>query len=149
MLDQNQLEAKPQKDRMLGNILVTGIACMGRHGANPIERESPQQIIVDVIMEVDLAAASRTDSLEDTVNYAAIYDKVIGIVRNTSFTLMERLAAEIATEVLHDSRIASVEVAVSKPQLLEGATPKVRLNVPRGAYLRSLHYARLESEAKP
>lgn len=99
----------------------------GRHGANPGERERPQPFDVDLILEVDVKRARRSDALEDTVDYAAIEARVRSIVETTSFALLERLGQEILDAVFSDRRIASAEIALAKPELLAGATPIVRL----------------------
>jgi dihydroneopterin aldolase len=99
----------------------------GRHGANPGERDTEQPFDVEIHVEMDLTHASFSDDLGDTLNYAELHERVAGIVQSTSFMLLERLAAEILNAIFRDPRVVRAEVCIAKPQLLDGATPSVRL----------------------
>lgn len=117
-------------------IAVNGIRAYGRHGANPGERDVEQPFDVDVQMELDLTAASQSDDLGDTLNYAQVHERVVAVVQSTSFMLLERLAASIAQEIFRDARVARAEVRIGKPQLLGGATPSVLLRRDNPRYRR-------------
>jgi dihydroneopterin aldolase len=99
----------------------------GRHGANAGERDTEQPFDVEIHVEMDLTDASVSDDLGDTLNYAELHERVVDIVRSTSFILLERLAAEILNAIFRDPRAVRAEVRIAKPQLLDGATPSVRL----------------------
>ena len=79
------------------------------------------------MLQVDLSASSRSDLLTDTVHYAVLYARLVEIVEGTSFSLLERLAAELRGAVPDDPRIHTAELSVAKPQLLDGATARVTL----------------------
>jgi len=88
---------------------------LGAHGALPEERDRPQPFEVDLDLAVDLAAAGRTDSLADTVDYGMVATTVEHVVTGESHHLLERLASRIGDDVLAaDPRIASVTVTVRK-----------------------------------
>lgn len=108
-------------------IEVRGIRAYGRHGANPGERDAEQPFDVDVRLELDLSAAEQSDDLADTVDYAAMHARVAGVVRSTSYALLERLAAAIFEAIFEDERVARAHVRIAKPHLLDGATPSVAL----------------------
>ncbi|HKU67646.1 MAG TPA: dihydroneopterin aldolase [Candidatus Baltobacteraceae bacterium] len=108
-------------------ITLSGVRAYGRHGANPGERDAEQAFEIDVRVEMDLTGASFSDDLGDTLNYAELHERVVGIVQSTSFALLERLAAEIANAVFRDPRVVRAEICIAKPQLLDGATPGVCL----------------------
>jgi len=111
----------------MDRITLSRIVASGRHGANPGERERSQPFHLDIELELDLSAAAASDALADTVNYAEVYARVVKIVEQRSYQLLERLAAEVAADVLEDSRVVRVRVCVQKPELLDGATPSVTL----------------------
>jgi 7,8-dihydroneopterin aldolase/epimerase/oxygenase len=92
---------------------------MARHGMLPHEKVEPQPFEIDVVLHADLARASETDALDDTVDYAALHELVGSIVEGPSFELIEALAGAIARAVLAatDSKLVdAVEVRVRKPQ---------------------------------
>ena len=55
---------------MSDQIFLTGIAGFGYHGLFDHERKNGQDFFVDVALTLDLAAASKSDEIHDTVNYA-------------------------------------------------------------------------------
>jgi dihydroneopterin aldolase len=108
-------------------ITLRGIRAYGRHGANPGERDRRQAIEIDLVAELDLKAAKRTDDLTQTLDYAALHERVVRIVSTTSFALLEALGGALLDAVLADDRIARATVTLSKPKILAGATPSVTL----------------------
>jgi len=108
-------------------IRLRGIRAYGKHGANPGERDAEQPFDLDIAVHIDLTAAGFSDDLGDTLNYDALHGRVVAVVQSTSFQLLERLAAEIVNVIFADARVARAEVEIAKPELLDGATPSVRL----------------------
>lgn len=108
-------------------IRLQRIRAYGRLGTEPEERERRQRIEVDVTAEIDLRAAAKSDDLRDTLDYAALRDRLVRIVSTTSYALLERLASDLLDAVFVDKRVASAKITLSKPEILEGATPFVTL----------------------
>lgn len=57
-------------------IELEGMYFRAYHGCLESERLNGNDFIVDFSAEYDFSAASQSDNLEDTLNYAAIYDLV-------------------------------------------------------------------------
>lgn len=108
-------------------IAINGIHALGRHGAYPGEKDAPQPFDVALHLYADLSAASASDALGDTVDYAELHRRVVAIVEGPSFDLLERLAAEIVRAAFADERVLGAEVTIGKPGRLEGATATVTL----------------------
>jgi dihydroneopterin aldolase len=111
----------------MDRITLTGLRVYGHHGANPGERERAQAFDVSVIAEIDLHAASTSDDLDDTLDYAALHARIVTAVETTSYALIERLANDVLDAVFADHRVARAEVTIAKPAILDGATPSVTL----------------------
>ncbi len=111
----------------MDRIALRGLRVMGRHGANPGERDREQPFDIDVVAELDLRTAQRSDDLSDTLDYAALRDRIAQVVSSTSYALLERLAGDVLDAVFADPRVVRAEVTIAKPALLEGATPAVTL----------------------
>jgi len=116
---------------MEDEIDLRGIRAYGRHGANPGERDHPQAIDVDLRLRIDLSRARESDDLADTLDYAALHERIVAVVRDRSFALLEALADAIVRVVSEDARVRAVEVRVAKPRLLAGATPSVTVRTER------------------
>ncbi len=113
-------------------ISLHGIRAFGRHGARVGERDTPQPLDVDVEIELDLARARASDALSDTLDYSTVHAKIVEVVRERSYTLLERLAEEIASAIIADPLVRAVAVTISKPEILDGATPSVSVRAERG-----------------
>ena len=100
---------------MNDRIELRGLRIRGNHGVFEHERVDGQEFVIDVLLDVDVAAAARSDDLADTVDYGALAAKVASIVGGEPVNLIETLAARIADSCLEDSRIDTVEVRVHKP----------------------------------
>ncbi|HEY8312805.1 MAG TPA: dihydroneopterin aldolase [Candidatus Baltobacteraceae bacterium] len=111
----------------MDRISLRGMRVYGRHGANPGEREGDQPFDIDLVLDIDLRPAERSDELADTLNYDALHQTLAGVVRATSYALLERLAGELLDEVFRDPRVAAAELTIGKPGLLDGATPAITL----------------------
>jgi D-erythro-7,8-dihydroneopterin triphosphate epimerase len=90
-------------------------------GINDEERVNKQDVVINITLHCDLRQAGRSDDIADTVNYRAIKKQVIAKVEQSQFFLVERLAEEIASTCLQDTRVRSVRVLVEKPGALRFA----------------------------
>lgn len=53
--------------------MLKGLVFHGYHGVLEEERRLGQKFVVDIEASADLSRAGATDDLQDTVNYAAVY----------------------------------------------------------------------------
>lgn len=111
----------------MDEIAITGIRAYGRHGAYAGEKDRPQAFDIALKLEVDLARACGSDRLADTVDYAHIHRRVVELVQQRSFDLLERLGAAVLEVAFADERVLAAEVSIGKPELLDGATATVTL----------------------
>ena len=101
---------------MSDQINITGIKAFGYHGVLPHEAIEGQEFIVDLLINLDLQAASRSDQLTDTVNYADLAQIVHENIVGERVQLIERLAGRIADEIKAAyPQILSISVTVHKP----------------------------------
>jgi dihydroneopterin aldolase/D-erythro-7,8-dihydroneopterin triphosphate epimerase len=90
-------------------------------GIFPEERREKQDIIINVTMYGDLGNACRSDCIEDTIDYKAVKLRILEAVEKSRFSLVERLAEEVARLCLEDPLVRRVTVAVDKPGALRFA----------------------------
>jgi dihydroneopterin aldolase len=84
------------------------------HGVEPHEKNVPTKIEVDLEVETDLGEAGRTDDLNESVDYAQLYDEVAHVVTGPSRNLLESLAEEIAVRVLEIEGCSAATVTLRK-----------------------------------
>lgn len=99
----------------MDRITVSGVEAFGHHGVLPHEREYGQRFSVDLVLELDLAPAARSDHLDDTIDYGRLSGDVAAIVAGEPVDLIEALAGRVADRCLDDPRVQAVEVTVHKP----------------------------------
>ncbi len=100
----------------VGTVRLINAVFYAHHGVMQEEHRIGGRYEVDVVMDVNFEEAARTDSLDLTVDYEAIYKVVKKIVTENNFYLIEKLAYLIANEVVETYDIVlGVEVTVRKP----------------------------------
>jgi dihydroneopterin aldolase len=92
-------------------LFLTGIEAMGRHGANPGEKDEPQAFVADLDVEVEAAA----DDLASTADYRTLIAQAREVVQTTSFELLETLAHAVADRMLQQAGVVSATAIVHKP----------------------------------
>jgi dihydroneopterin aldolase len=112
-------------------IELRGIRAFGHHGADPGEKLVAQPFDIDVTLEIDLSAARKSDALSDTLDYSTLHTTIVGLVRERSYDLIERLGEDVLAAILADPRVQRASVRIAKPALLAGATPVVTLHTSR------------------
>jgi dihydroneopterin aldolase len=111
----------------MDRIKLSGVRVHGRLGVTATERAAAQPLDVDLTIECDLSAASRSDEFAETIDYARLHARIVTVVAGASYALLERLARAILDAVFEDARVVGAEVTVAKPRVLDGATPSVTL----------------------
>jgi dihydroneopterin aldolase len=92
-------------------IRLRGIRAAGRHGANPGERDQPQEFEVDLEVVVDPAG----DDLDDTTDYRVLRDVVVRTVAEESHQLLESIARSVVDAVRSDPHVIGATAVVRKP----------------------------------
>ena len=96
-------------------ISLRGLRARGRHGVYPEERSNGQEFLVDVLLEVDLAPAARSDRVTDTVHYGELAEALVAVVAGEPVNLIETLAVRLLDVCLADPRVGAATVTVHKP----------------------------------
>ncbi|MCC6776713.1 MAG: dihydroneopterin aldolase [Hyphomicrobiales bacterium] len=108
---------------MSDTVFVHGLSLHAYHGVMQHEAKVGQSFLLDLILDIDLAEASRTDKLAHTVGY----DQVVDIARDAfcgrRYRLVEAAAGAVADAVLDRFRkVTRVKVTVHKPHAPIAAT---------------------------
>lgn len=97
-------------------ILLTKLGFFGFHGVMPEENTLGQRFFIDLTCGVDLRKSGRSDSLENTVSYADIYDVVKEAFEEKRFKLIEALAQHIVDKLfVAFPTMGWIRIAVHKP----------------------------------
>ncbi len=99
----------------LDTITLTGLRADAFHGVFDHERRDGQVFIIDVVAHLDLAAAGRSDDLEQTLHYGVLAEEVVTAVERDPVDLIETVAERVAAVVLAHSAVKLVVVTIHKP----------------------------------
>jgi len=100
-------------------IFIKDLEIFPRIGATLEERAIPQRISVDITIEADLSEASRSDSLQDTIDYNLIIRLVQETAARGEYCLIERLAGAVADDLWALDRVRSLVISFKKHQVRE------------------------------
>ena len=116
----------------MDRIELSGMEFFGYHGCFDEERRQGQNFVADVVLHLSTQAAGRTDDLEKSVDYAAVFEDVREVVEGAAKNLIEAVAEKIAANLLARYPVERVEVAVHKPAApLAGAFRDVCVRIER------------------
>ena len=100
----------------MDSIKLMGMAFFGYHGDEPEETKLGQRFYIDVEMFLDLSRVGRTDCLEDSVNYVAVYEMVKRRAEGKPCKLLERLAGLVNGDIMENfPLVMKVTTTVHKP----------------------------------
>src|SRR5262245_30100999 len=108
---------------MTDSVFVSGLALHAYHGVMQHEAKVGQTFHLDLVLDIDLAEASRTDKLAHTVGYDQVVDIASQAFCARRYRLVEAAAGAVADAVLEKFvRVTGVRVTVHKPHAPIAAT---------------------------
>ena len=103
----------------MDKILITNLRARGIIGVYKHERETPQDILINLTLYTDTRRAAETDSLGDCVNYDALSRKVKKHAESARRLTVEALAEDIAKICLEEIGVKETRVCVEKPEAID------------------------------
>lgn len=99
----------------LDQIIVQGIEFYAYHGVPDAEQQIGHRYRVDLVADIDLREAGRTDDLRHTVSYGDLARLVIQIGTSQQRRLLESLAEQMCAAILEQfPAIQRVELTIAK-----------------------------------
>ncbi len=116
----------------MDTIFINGLETRFHVGVPDAERAQPQRLLLWLALEHDFSAAAATDDLNETINYAAVAQRLLRLGDGREWKLIETLAVEIADLMLREFGARRATVEVRKFILPETESVAVRVTRPRG-----------------
>ncbi len=79
------------------------------------EKRNPQKVIFDIEMATDISRASKSDSIEDALDYKAVSKRIKQYALENHFELIETLGDRIADLILNEFGVEWLKLTISKP----------------------------------
>lgn len=105
----------------MATIRITNLRLRTIIGINEWERDTRQDVVINVTMDFDAGRAAKSDNIRDTVDYKTITKKIIKLVEESQFFLLEAMADRVLAIAMEDPKVLSAAVRVDKPQALRFA----------------------------
>ncbi|MEM3342537.1 MAG: dihydroneopterin aldolase, partial [Thermoplasmata archaeon] len=98
-----------------------------------LEKKQGQRFFIDLEMECNIEKACVSDRLNETVNYAKVFDRVKSMVEGQRFELIEALGHRIALSLLYElPNIEKVSIAIRKnPFTIRGSLDCIQVMLVR------------------
>lgn len=87
-------------------------------GTKKEERIKPQELIINIQINLDRTKAQTTDKLKDTLDYELVKNRIRDFVMKSDFFLIEHLANKITDLVLEEKYVSGVRIEIDKPEAL-------------------------------
>jgi dihydroneopterin aldolase len=95
-------------------IFIRSLAVSSRIGVTASERAFPQRLLLDIEIVPKVPFAQMADALEETVDYAAVSQEIIGLCAEKERKLLESLAVHCADHILQHHPVHRVLVRIRK-----------------------------------
>ncbi len=112
-------------------IVLENMRLLAVIGAEAPERQLVQEVRVDLEIAVEMSVARRYDRLAGTLDYAQLHARCLAAAQATPVALLEHLGERLLALVTSEPNVLWAKIALAKPGLLAGATPRVVLSARR------------------
>ena len=85
------------------------------------ERRIKQTLTFDIEMDADTGKAAQSDSIDDTVSYEAVANRLTGYVGASEFELLETLAEKVAGILRDEFKVRWCRLRLNKHGAVRGA----------------------------
>ncbi|MPQ48869.1 dihydroneopterin triphosphate 2'-epimerase [Marinifilum sp. N1E240] len=90
-------------------------------GFNPDELRNKQDVVINMTIKANVEEAIKNDDVENSYNYKTITKKVITLVQEGKFKMLENLTQQILDLILLNPQVEWAKVEVDKPHALRFA----------------------------
>ena len=116
----------------MGIIRLNNMNFYGYHGVYDFEKEQGANFEIDLELFTSLTKSSKSDNIEDTINYEDVYELVKKAFGSKSYFLLEKLADSISKSIFEEHKIDKLIIRVRKINApLDGKLDSVEIELKR------------------
>jgi len=115
----------------MDKIIIRDLIARGIIGINDWEREKPQEILINIELQVNLRQAGKSDDIRDSVSYRTIAKRAQTHAETAGRLTVEALANDLARICLEEPGVQRALVRVEKPGAVR-FTRSVGVEIERG-----------------
>ena len=99
---------------MADKIVIERLEFQGRCGITAEERRQPQPMAVDLELDCETRSAGGSDDLADTVDYAAVVERIVDLGGREICALLESLAEKMLTMLFTEFPVSRARLWLRK-----------------------------------
>lgn len=103
------------------NILIEDLKIEALVGVHPWEQLVKQPLSISLEATTDFYLASKKNSLENTLNYQSICERIEQLVSEEPILLLEAIAEKIANNLSQSFKITALKLTIKKPCAIKKA----------------------------
>jgi dihydroneopterin aldolase len=100
-------------------VFISGLIASTTIGVYDHERNTRQDLIIDLELGYDARKAGVSDSFEDALDYAAISRRAQDFVEQTSYYLIEAVAEQLSQILFDEFPIMQLKIKITKPRAVD------------------------------
>ncbi len=105
-------------------------------GINDDEKKNKQDVVINIRIHYHAEKAVTFDMIDEALNYRTITKKVITLVEQNRFLLLERMTDEVLSLVMKHPQVMWADVTIDKPHALRFAdSVSICLSARREGYM--------------
>jgi dihydroneopterin aldolase len=116
---------------MTDQIIIEAMKYDAFIGIHESEKQKKQPITIDIKLNYNLKKAGTTDQYSDTICYSAVYQKVVDVINQKQYQLVEHLAETICHHILSDFPITQITIKILKTAAIKNCSG-VGVEITRG-----------------
>lgn len=103
----------------MDKIIINGLLIDTIIGVYDWEREKSQRVILNLVLKTDLNGPMRSDKVADTIDYAAIVERIEKLAEQHRPELLERFADLIFVDLFAAFPVTEIQLQILKPDILQ------------------------------
>ncbi len=101
---------------MSDTIFINGLVLHAYHGVMPHESKVGQPFILDLVLDIELSQAAKSDKVADTISYDQVVGTASEAFQARRYKLIEAAGAAVGDAILAIyPRVTQIRVTVRKP----------------------------------
>ncbi|WP_372870419.1 dihydroneopterin triphosphate 2'-epimerase [Shewanella sp.] len=105
----------------IATIRIKNLRLRTHIGIKEDEIQNKQDVIINVVIAYHAEQAQQSDNMDDALNYRTITKRIIALVEDNRFSLLEHLTARILDIASEHPSVNEARVEVDKPHALRFA----------------------------
>ncbi|MFW5805999.1 MAG: FolB domain-containing protein, partial [Bacteroidales bacterium] len=94
----------------MATIYIKDLLLRTEVGFNPHELGKKQDLMLNIAIEYITTGEEMSDDPSDALNYRDICKKIIGLVENNRYNLIEKVAHDVVDLIFKESRVNQVSI---------------------------------------